>query len=256
MEIRGKTAIITGGASGLGAATVKRLYRLGANTVIADINSHQAEELVRALNSKNVVFSKVDVTNTKQVQTVIERAVTTFKGVHILVNCAGTALGAKTVGKDGPHDLEIFKKIININLIGTFDFIRHSAFHMQKNSPNENGERGVIVNCSSIAAFDGQIGQVAYTASKAGVAGMTLAVARDLGPSGIRCCTIAPGAFDTPLMDMMPEPVKTQLKKVTPFPNRLGKSEEFAQLVQHIVENAFLNGEVIRLDGAIRMPPK
>ncbi len=256
MDIKGKTAIVTGGASGLGAATVKRLTSLGANIVIADMNPLNANTFMKELGADNVEFAEVNVTNPEQVQAAVDLTIEKFGGVHILVNCAGTGMIMKTVGRTGPHDLGVFKQIVDINLVGTFDFIRLAAHKMQDNDPNEDGERGVIVNCSSVAATDGQIGQAAYAASKAGVVGLTLAVARDMGRAGIRCCTITPGTFDTPLMAMAPEEVKEKLKNETPFPKRFGKPDEFAMLTQQIVENGFLNGEVIRLDGAIRMPPK
>ena len=179
-----------------------------------------------------------------------------FGGIHILVNCAGMGSATKLVGKNGPHDLNMFKYIVDINLVGTFDASRLAAFKMQDNQPDENGERGVIVNCASVAAFEGQMGQVAYAASKAGVVGMTLTIARDMGRSGIRCCTIAPGVFDTPLMALAPDEIKQGIAATVPFPQRLGNPKEFAALAQHIIENTYLNGETIRLDGAVRMQPK
>ncbi len=255
MEIQGKTALITGGASGLGEATARRLHRLGANVVIADMNRAKGEALCSQLRER-AAFAETDVTRTETVQAAVELAVKQFGGIHILVNCAGTGWVSKTVGKEGPHDLNVFRKIVDLNLIGTFDAIRWAAFHMQNNQPNEDGERGVIINTASVAAFDGQMGQVAYAASKAGVVGMTLVIARDMARSGIRCCTIAPGTFDTPLTGFMSPQAREQLIEQTPFPKRFGKPDEFAMLVQQIVENPFLNGETIRLDGAIRMPPK
>lgn len=255
MKIEGKTALITGGASGLGEATVRRLHRLGASMVIADMNRVKGEALCAELGAR-AVFAETDVTRTETVQAAVERAVKQFGGVHILVNCAGTGWVSKTVGKEGPHDLGVFRKIVDLNLIGTFDVVRWAAFYMQNNQPNEDGERGVIINTASVAAFDGQMGQVAYAASKAGVVGMTLVIARDMARSGVRCCTIAPGTFDTPLTGFMAPQAREQLIEQTPFPKRFGKPDEFAMLVQQIVENPFLNGETIRLDGAIRMPPK
>ena len=255
MDLKGKTAIITGGASGLGEATARRFSSLKTNILIADMNADRGNALCEELGS-NAAFSEVNVTETEKVQAAVDLAMEKFGAVHILVNCAGTGMAMKTVGKNGPHDLNLFKQIVDINLIGTFDFIRLAAFKMQDNEPNEDGERGVIVNCSSAAATDGQMGQVSYSASKAGVAGMTLPIARDLARSGIRCCTIQPGRFNTPLMAMAPEAAKAALIGYTPFPKRLGKPDEFAMLSQHIVENSFLNGETIRLDGAIRMPPR
>ncbi len=256
MEIKGKTAIVTGGASGLGAATVKRLLDQGANIVIADMNVLNANLFMKELGADNVVFAEVNVTNTEQIQAAVDLAMEKFGAIDILVNCAGTGMVMKTVGKNGPHDLNVFKQIVDINLIGTFDFIRLAAFKMQDNQPNEDGERGVIVNCSSVAAYDGQMGQAAYSASKAGIVGMTLTIARDMARSGVRCCTITPGSFDTPLMSFASDEIKNQLISQTPFPKRFGKPDEFAMLAQQIVENSFLNGETIRLDGSIRMPPR
>ncbi len=255
MKIEGKTAFITGGASGLGAATVRRLHGMGANVVVADMNQPKGEALCSELGAR-AAFAMVDVTNTNTVQSAVKMAVEKFGAVHILVNCAGTGWVQKIVGKEGPHDLGVFVKIINLNLVGTFDTMRLAAFEMQNNEPNEDGERGVIVNTTSVAAFDGQMGQVAYAASKAGVVGMTLVAARDLARSGIRCCSIAPGAFDTPLTGFMAPQAREALIQQTQFPKRFGHPDEFASLVQHIVENSFMNGETIRLDGAIRMPPR
>ncbi|MDY6933100.1 MAG: SDR family NAD(P)-dependent oxidoreductase [Spirochaetota bacterium] len=256
MKIKGKTAVITGAASGLGAATARRLHSLGANVLIADMNEAKGGEVSSELGS-NAVFSKMNVTDTKEIQAGIELAMNKFKSIDILVNCAGTGFAMRTVGKEGPHDLEIFKTVINVNLIGTFDAIRQAAFQMQNNEPDiEGGERGVIVNTASVAAFDGQIGQVSYTASKAGIVGMTLPIARDLSIIGVRICTIAPGIFDTPLMQAFTEEGKASLLHQTQFPKRFGKPDEFAMLAQQIIENPVLNGETIRLDGGIRMGPK
>ncbi len=255
MQIEGKTALITGGASGLGAATVRRLHRMGANVVIADMNQTNGEALCAELGGK-AVFALVDVTNTDTVQAAVKLTVEKFGAVHILVNCAGSGWVQKIVDKTGPHDLGVFVKIINLNLVGTFDAVRLAAFEMQNNEPNEDNERGVIVNTASVAAFDGQMGQAAYAASKAGVAGLTLVAARDLARSGIRCCSIAPGTFDTPLTGFMAPEAREALTQQTPFPKRFGHPDEFASLVQQIVENSFMNGETIRLDGAIRMPPR
>ncbi len=256
MDIKGKTAIVTGGASGLGGATVERLLNNGANVVIADMNPLNASTFMEKLGSDKVIFAEANVTQTETVQAAVDLTMEKFGAVHILVNCAGTGMVMKTVGRDGPHDLDVFKQLVDINLIGTFDFIRLAAHKMQDNEPDEDGERGVIVNCSSIAAFDGQIGQAAYAASKAGVVALTLAVARDMGRAGIRCCTITPGTFETPLTSFLPDEMRDYLIGQTMFPKRFGKPDEFAMLTQQIVENSFLNGEVIRLDGAIRMPPK
>lgn len=255
MKINGSVGIVTGGASGLGAATVEMLHQNGAKVMIADLNVDGAEALVEKLGD-GAVCCKVDVTNTEEVQACIQQTRETFDAIHILVNCAGTSFPMKTVGKNGPHDLNVFKKVVEINLIGTFDTLRLAAFHMQDNEPNDDMERGVIINTASVAAFDGQIGQACYSASKAGIVGMTLPIARDLARSGIRICTIAPGLFDTPLLAALPDEAKTSLGKQTPFPPRLGRPEEYAQMTKAIIENTMLNGETIRLDGAIRMAPK
>ncbi len=256
MKIEGKTAVVTGGASGLGAATVKRLHSMGANVVIADMNEESGAALTAELGKK-AVFAKMNVTLTEEVEAGMTLAVDTFGSLDILVNCAGTGFAMRTVGKNGPHDLEVFKTIININLIGTFDAIRQAAFRMQNNTPeNEDGEKGVIINTASAAAFDGQVGQSSYSASKAGVVGMTLPIARDLSIIGVRICTIAPGIFDTPLMMAAPEETRTSLAQQIPFPKRFGKPDEFAMMVQQIVENSMMNGETIRLDGGVRMAPQ
>ena len=255
MEIKGKTAIITGGASGLGEATVERLHGLGAKILIVDMNKDKGEALCKKLGG-DIAFAHTNVTISEQVKAAIDMAMETFKKIDICVNCAGTGLPMKIVGRDGPHDLNAFITIIMINLVGTFDTARLAAFHMQNNEPNEDGERGVIINTASVAAFDGQIGQCAYSASKGGVVSMTLTIARDLARSGIRCCTIAPGLFDTPLMALMPEEQRIALGQQTPFPKRLGHAVEYAMMAQQIIENSYLNGETIRLDGAIRMAPK
>ena len=255
MDIKGKTAFVTGGASGLGEATTRRLHAAGANVMIADFNRKNGEDLCKQLGAR-AAFAEVDVTKTETVKAGVELALKTFGAVHILVNCAGSGWVGKIADKNGPHDLDAFKKIVELNLIGTFDCTRWAAFHMQSNQPNEDGERGVIVMVASVAALEPQMGQLAYAASKAGVVGMTLAIARDLARPGIRCCTIAPGTFDTPLTALMPKEMKDGITQHIPFPKRFGRADEFAALVQHIVENAFLNGDTIRLDGAVRFPPK
>lgn len=255
MEIKNKTAIVTGGASGLGEAVIKRLHRLGAKTIIADMNEAKGQSLASDLGSA-ALFCKTDVTNTKDVEACVRMASERFGGVHILVNCAGAAYPMRVVSKKGPHDLDVFIKIIQINLVGTFDFIRQCAWAMQNNDPNEDGERGVIINTASAAGHEGQIGQASYSASKAAIIGMTLTLARDLASLGIRNCSISPGNFDTPLFDGLPDDYKKGLMAQTPFPNRFGRPDEFAALVQQIVENSMLNGETIRLDGALRLPPK
>ncbi|MFH1089992.1 MAG: 3-hydroxyacyl-CoA dehydrogenase [Pseudomonadota bacterium] len=255
MNIKDKIAVVTGGASGLGAATAEMLHQNGAKVMITDLNEEGGRALAGRLG-QGAAFARMDVTKTQEVQAGIQKTMDAFGAIHILVNCAGVSPGMKTVGKDGPHDLDLFIKTIYINLIGTFDALRLAAFHMQNNEPNEEGERGVIINTASVAAFEGQIGQVAYATSKAGVVGMTLPVARDLARTGIRVCTIAPGIFDTPMLASLPENVRASLGQQVPFPPRLGRPVEYAMLARAIIENPVLNGETIRLDGAIRMAPK
>jgi NAD(P)-dependent dehydrogenase (short-subunit alcohol dehydrogenase family) len=255
MELKGSTFIVTGGASGLGEGTARMLAGAGANVVIADLQVDKGEALAKQLGQKTR-FVKCDVTIEADGQAAVDAALKNFNGLHGLVNCAGIAIAERTVKKDGPHGLASFARVIGINLIGTFNMIRLAAVAIAKGQPNAAGERGVIVNTASVAAYDGQIGQAAYSASKGGVVGMTLAVARDLSRDGIRVCTIAPGIFETPMLLGMPKDVQEALGKQVPFPPRLGKPAEYAALVKHIVENEMLNGETIRLDGAIRMAPK
>jgi len=255
MEIKNSTFIVTGGSSGLGAATVEMVVASGGNAIIADVNTAQGEALVVRVG-KHARYVECDVTREDHGKAVVSAALKEFGGLHGLVNCAGIAVGEKTVGKDGPHSLATFAKVINVNLIGTFNMIRLAADAMSKGQPNASGERGVIVNTASVAAFDGQIGQAAYSASKGGIVGMTLPIARDLSRSGIRVVTIAPGIFETPMLKGMPQEIQDALGKMVPFPPRLGRPHEYAALVGHIVQNEMLNGEVIRLDGGIRMQPK
>jgi len=255
MKVEGSVAVVTGGASGLGEATLRTLVAGGGRAAIIDRPQSNGEGLVKELG-KNVIFTPADVTSQEQVSAAIAKATEAFGTVHIAVNCAGVGAAMKTVSKSGPMPLEIFSKVIEINLIGTFNVIRLAAAQMVKNQPNDEGERGVVINTASIAAFDGQIGQAAYSASKGGVVGMTLPIARDLSSVGIRVCTIAPGTFDTPMLAMLPEPQRQALGAQIPFPSRLGRPSEFAALARHIVENAMLNGETIRLDGALRMAPR
>ena len=255
MDIKNSIFIVTGGSSGLGAATVEMVVAAGGNAIIADVNRGQGEALAARLG-KQARYVECDVTREDHGKSVVTAALKAFGGLQALVNCAGIAIGEKTVGKDGPHSLEKFTRIINVNLIGTFNMIRLVADAMSKLQPNRAGERGVIVNTASVAAFDGQIGQAAYSASKGGIVGMTLPIARDLSRSGIRVMTIAPGIFETPMLVGLPQEVQDALGKMVPFPPRLGRPAEYAQLVRQIVENEMLNGEVIRLDGAIRMQPK
>ena len=251
-----KVALVTGGASGLGLATVRLLAEKGARVAIFDLNREQADLVAKELGA-NVRAYTVNVSDEVSVKTAIDQVVQDFGGLHIAVNCAGIGSASRTVGKNGAHSLELFTKVITINLIGTFNVTRLAAEAMQHNTPDDNdNERGVIINTASVAAFDGQIGQVAYSASKGGVVGMTLPLARDLAVMGVRVNTIAPGIFNTPLMNASPDSVKMPLIEMTQFPKRLGYPEEYAKLAVHIVENSFMNGETIRLDGAIRMQPR
>ncbi|MEW6166762.1 MAG: 3-hydroxyacyl-CoA dehydrogenase [Pseudomonadota bacterium] len=253
MDIRDRVFVVSGGASGLGEATVRRAVANGGKAVIADMNAERGEALASELGAR---FVRCDVTQDADAKSAIAAAQQAFGRVDVLVNCAGIGTPAKAVGKDGPLPLEQFDKVIRVNLIGTFNMIRIAAAAMQQQAPNAGGERGVIVNTASVAAFDGQIGQPAYAASKAGVVGMTLPLAREFARTGIRVVTIAPGLFMTPMMHGLPKEAQDSLAAQVPFPARLGQPEEFAQLVQSIVENPMLNGETIRLDGAIRMAPK
>jgi NAD(P)-dependent dehydrogenase (short-subunit alcohol dehydrogenase family) len=253
MQIKNSVFLVTGGASGLGAATARMAAEGGGKVVIADLQADAGERLARELGGR---FVRCDVTSEADANAAVETAVREFGGLQVLVNCAGVGTAERTIGKERPHDLAHFVRVVTINLIGTFNMIRLSAFAMAKGVPNAAGERGVIVNTASVAAFDGQIGQAAYAASKGGVVGMTLPVARDLARNGIRVCTIAPGIFETPMLMGMPKEVQDSLAKQVPFPPRLGRPAEYAQLALHIVENEMLNGETIRLDGAIRMAPK
>ena len=251
-----RVALVTGGASGLGEATVRNIVAHGGKALIMDLNMERGKALVEELGKDKVIFDKTDVTSESQVKEALSRVVRTFGTVHICINCAGIAIGQKTVGKKGVHSLGAFQKVISVNLIGSFNVLRLCAEIMQGNEPNDIGERGVIINTASVAAYDGQIGQVAYSASKGGIVGMTLPIARDLARSGIRCMTIAPGLFYTPLFESLPEEAIESLGRQVPFPPRLGKPSEYAKMAQSIIENPMLNGEVIRLDGAIRMAPR
>jgi NAD(P)-dependent dehydrogenase (short-subunit alcohol dehydrogenase family) len=255
MQVKNSVFLVTGGASGLGAATARMAVEGGGKVVLADMQAEAGEALARSLGAR-ARFVRTDVASEADAKAAVELALRAFEGLHVLVNCAGIAIAEKTIGKDGPHRLESFARVIGVNLIGTFNMIRVAADAMAKAGPNAAGERGVIVNTASVAAFDGQIGQAAYSASKGGVVGMTLPIARDLARSGIRVCTIAPGIFETPMLMGLPKEAQESLGKMVPFPPRLGRPAEYAQLVRSIVENEMLNGEVIRLDGAIRMAPK
>ena len=255
MQIAGSVTVITGGASGLGRATAERLHGAGGSVVLLDLAKSPGAQVAGALGGR-ALFAAADVTSGDEVGAALEAAVARFGAVHALVNCAGIGTADKTFGKRGPADLGGFARTIQVNLIGTFNCIRLAAAQMAKNAPNAEGERGVVINTASVAAFDGQIGQAAYSASKGGVVGMTLPIARDLARNGIRNMTIAPGIFGTPMLFSMPKEVQDALAASVPFPSRLGKPEDYAKLVQQIVTNDMLNGEVIRLDGAIRMAPK
>lgn len=252
MDIKDKVFIVTGGASGLGAGTVRMLVENGGKTVIADVQDEAGQALAQELGQ---VFVHCDVTQEADGQAAVDAALK-LGPLFGLVNCAGIAPAARTVGRNGPHALDMFQKVININLVGSFNMIRLAATAMSENAPEPTGERGVLINTASVAAFDGQIGQAAYSASKGGVVGMTLPIARDLAKSGIRCLTIAPGIFGTPMMFGMPKEVQDSLAASIPFPSRLGRPEDYAKLVHSIITNEMLNGETIRLDGAIRMAPK
>ena len=255
MDIGGSVFIVTGGASGLGAATTRMLAAAGARVVIADVNRDAGQALEAELGAATR-FVPTDVTQEADGRAAVAAACDGFGGLHGLANCAGIAHGEKVVGRDGPHALAAFTRVVTVNLIGTFNMTRLAAAAMSANSPNAGGERGVIVCTASVAAFDGQVGQAAYAASKAGVAGMTLPIARDLARNGIRIATIAPGLFRTPMMEGMPEEVQRSLGASVPFPSRLGEPAEYAATVRFIVETPMMNGEVIRLDGALRMAPR
>ena len=248
MEPRGRTLLVAGGGSGLGAATARMLEGEGANVVVADLRGEAP--------GRNARFVETDVTDEGSVKGAIDAALQSFGGLHGAINCAGIASAEKVLGREAPHPLRSFSKVIEVNLVGTFNVVRLAAEAMAKNEPTEGGERGVIVNTASVAAFDGQIGQVAYAASKGGVAAMTLPAARELARHGIRVVAIAPGIFDTPMLAGLPEAARESLGNQMPFPARLGRPEEFAALVRHIIENQMLNGEVIRLDAAIRLAPR
>jgi NAD(P)-dependent dehydrogenase (short-subunit alcohol dehydrogenase family) len=252
MEIAGKVFLVTGAASGLGEGTARMLAAAGGKVVVADLQADKGEALAKEIGG---AFVKCDVTQEGDGHAAVAKAVSMGKLMG-LVNCAGIAIGAKTVGKDGAHPLAQFARVININLVGSFNMIRLAAEAMCRNDPEPTGERGVLINTASVAAYDGQIGQAAYSASKGGIVGMTLPIARDLARNGVRCMTIAPGIFGTPMMFGMPKEVQDSLAASVPFPSRLGTPADYAKLVRHIVENDMLNGEVIRLDGAIRLAPK
>ncbi len=255
MQLKSVSAVVTGGASGLGRATAAHLVAAGGRVAILDRATSAGAEVARALGP-SAVFVAADVTSGDEVEAALKAAHDRLGALNVLVNCAGVGTAMKTLGRSGPAKLEEFARVIQINLIGTFNCIRLAAVLMARNAPTEDGERGVMINTASVAAFDGQVGQAAYSASKGGVVGMTLPIARDLAELGIRVVTIAPGIFETPMLATLPEPVRLSLGKQVPFPSRLGRPDEYAALAAHIIENVMLNAETIRLDGAIRMAPR
>jgi len=255
MELENKVVVVTGGASGLGLVTCQQLAAQGAKIAAFDLNETAGQALVEELDGQ-AIFVKVDVTDAASVQTAINQVVDRFGSLHVCINCAGIAPGGKTLGRKGALALEKFAQVVNINLIGSFNVLRLAAEQMANNEPGPDGERGVIINTASVAAFDGQVGQAAYSASKAGIAGMTLPIARDLAPLGIRVMAIAPGIFDTPMMKGMSDAVRDPLIQMVQNPKRFGEPAEFSSLAAHIISNNYLNGEVIRLDAAIRMEAK
>jgi len=255
MEIKGCTALVTGGASGLGEASVRQLVQDGARVAIMDVEEDRGNRLVGELGN-SVIFCKTDVTDEKSVQASIDKAMDAFGAIHIALNCAGIATPAKIISKKGSIPVELFNRVIQVNLVGTLTIIKNAAEKMLNNSPNADGEKGVVINTASVAAFEGQIGQASYSASKGGIVGMTLPIAREFADYGIRVVTIAPGLFETPLMAGLPEKAKEALVQMVPFPKRLGRPSEFAQTVKHIIENPLFNGATIRLDQAIRMGAK
>ncbi|PZU24240.1 MAG: 3-hydroxyacyl-CoA dehydrogenase [Shinella sp.] len=255
MNLENKVFLITGAGSGLGAAVAAMAVAAGASVLLLDVNAEGGQATAEKLGPA-ATFVKTDVTSDTQGEAAVQAALAAHGRVDVLVNCAGIAPGEKILGRNGPHKLDSFARAVTINLVGTFNMLRLAAQAMERNAPGEDGERGVIVNTASVAAFDGQIGQAAYAASKGGVAALTLPAARELARFGIRVVTIAPGIFETPMMAGMPQEVQDSLGASVPFPSRLGKPQEYAALVRHIIENRMLNGEVIRLDGALRMAPK
>ncbi|MDQ0190216.1 3-hydroxyacyl-CoA dehydrogenase [Alicyclobacillus cycloheptanicus] len=253
MQIQGKTFLVTGGASGLGGATAEVLRQAGANVVIVDLNTGAGKKKAEEIDA---LFVQTDVTDEASVKNAVETAVNQYGGLNGAINCAGLGFASRVIGRHGLHPLDFFTKVLQVNVVGTFNVIRLAANAIKEAEPNEDGERGVIVNTASVAAFEGQIGQAAYAASKGAVVSMTLPIAREFAQFGIRVCSIAPGTFDTPMLGMLPEEARDSLGKQIPFPSRLGKPVEYGMLAKHIIENPMLNGEVIRLDGAIRMQPK
>ncbi len=255
MQIKDKVFIVTGGGSGLGAATARRIVAAGGKAVLVDINEEAGAAMAAELGDGSR-FVRADVTNEEEVKTAVSTAVSEFGSLHGAINCAGIAIAAKVLGRKGIHSLEAFNKVIQINLIGSFNVIRLTAAVVAENEPNENGERGVFISTASVAGYDGQVGQTAYAASKGGIIAMTLPLAREFARSGMRVMTIAPGIMDTPMLAGLPEKARISLGQQVPFPSRLGNPDEYAMLAEQIIENPLLNGEVIRLDGAIRMAPR
>ena len=256
MDISGKVAAITGGASGLGEATVRHFLQSGAKVVILDLNDENAKKLIDELGDENLKYINTNIMEEEPVKKAMDFIQNEFGALHVVVNCAGTGYGGRIIGKDAPHPLDHFKFIIDLNLVGTFNVMRLAAELMDKNEPDAQGEKGVIINTASVAGYEGQIGQSAYSASKAGVIGLTLTAARDLARHAIRVNTIAPGIFDTPLMKLAPDKVRDPLLESTQFPHRFGDPSEFGNLAAHIVDNTYLNGETIRIDSGMRMKPR
>lgn len=255
MNLKDVVALVTGGASGLGEASIMQLVKKGGRAAIIDVDAEKGEKLAAAMGS-NAIFIKTDITSEADVRQAVQKTVEAFGKLNVVVNCAGVVNPGKLIGRKGPLALDAFNKVLQINLVGTLNVIRLAVEQMMNNTPGDEGEKGVIINSASIAAFEGQIGQVAYSASKAGIVGMTLPIAREISDYGIRIITIAPGIFDTPMMAGLPPAVKEDMAKTVPFPRRLGQPVEFADLALHIIENVMLNGCCLRLDGALRMPPK
>ena len=256
MDISGKVAAITGGASGLGEATVRHFLQNGAKVVILDLNDENAKKLIDELGDDNLKYINTNIMEEEPVKKAMDFIQNKFGALHVIVNCAGTGYGGRIIGKDAPHPLDHFKFIIDLNLVGTFNVMRLAAELMDKNDPDAEGEKGVIINTASVAGYEGQIGQSAYSASKAGVIGLTLTAARDLARHAIRVNTIAPGIFDTPLMKLAPDKVRDPLLESTQFPHRFGNPSEFGNLAAHIVDNTYLNGETIRIDSGMGMKPR
>jgi NAD(P)-dependent dehydrogenase (short-subunit alcohol dehydrogenase family) len=255
MNHKDVVALVTGGASGLGEASILELVKKGAKVVVIDVDADKGEKLAANIGA-NAIFVKTDVTSETDVRQTIQKAVDAFGKINVVINCAGVVNPGKLIGRKGPLPLDAFNKVLQINLVGTLNVIRLAVEQMMNNKPDEDGEKGVIINTASIAAFEGQIGQVAYSASKAGIVGMTLPIAREISDYGIRIVTIAPGIFETPMMAGLPPAVKEDMARTVPFPRRLGKPQEFAKMVLHIIDNVMMNGCCVRLDGALRMSPK